>query len=63
MGTRVFHDSIGVFVGEGDNSLFSRWAFCCNLDLPSFDGRFVECCIVNLDDFLIWEGRESFLYF
>ena len=33
MGARVFHDSISMFVGEGDNSLLPRWALGCDLDL------------------------------
>lgn len=33
MGPRVFHDSISMFVGEGDNSLLPRWALGCDLDL------------------------------
>ena len=62
MRAHILHDSVGVFVVEENNHLFSRWTFCCSLDLLAFCGWFIKSRIVNLNDFLIWEGREGFLY-
>ena len=34
----VLHDSVSMFVVKENDYLFSRWAFCCDLDLLAFCG-------------------------
>lgn len=49
----IFHNSVGVFIMKRNNCLFSRQAFCCDLDLSVFGGQFIESHVVDFDDLLI----------
>ena len=44
----VLYDSVGMFVMKGNDYLFSRWAFCCDLNFPAFCGQYIKSCIVDI---------------